>query len=156
MISNAEGATASEPTHACVRCGRPVPLDVALCEECNPLGLADPAPAQAHGTVFVAIVATVAILALLAGLARSGIGPFTASVVDVAAAPPTLVLTITTTNQGSSTGSARCRVSDLAGRAATVSTERIAPGATVTFSRVVTDLGPEPAAPDSYTVDCHG
>ena len=26
-------------THACVRCGGPVPLDVGLCERCNPLGL---------------------------------------------------------------------------------------------------------------------
>ena len=44
---------------ACVRCGAPVSLQTALCERCNPLGLAQPAASQAHGTVFLGIGAAV-------------------------------------------------------------------------------------------------
>ena len=40
---------------ACVRCGAPVSLQTALCERCNPLGLAQPSASQAHGTVFLAL-----------------------------------------------------------------------------------------------------
>ena len=41
-------------THPCVRCGAPVPLDVGLCERCNPLGLRDSSASQVHGTVVIA------------------------------------------------------------------------------------------------------
>ena len=34
--------------------GRRSPLDVGLCERCNPLGLRDAASSQVHGTVFLA------------------------------------------------------------------------------------------------------
>jgi hypothetical protein len=154
MTSTADGATAPQTTHGCVRCGRPVPLEVALCDECNPLGLAQPAPAQAHGTVFIGIAVTVVILAVLAGLARSSSGPFTARIVDVVAARPTLVLTIETTNEGPSAGTTRCRVSDGSGRVASITTERISAGATVTFTRVVTDLGSDAAPPGAFTIRC--
>ena len=151
------GAAAPEMTHGCVRCGRPVPLDVALCDECNPLGLAQPAPSQAHGTVFIGIAATVIVLAILAGLARSGIGPFEATVVDVVAVPPTLVLTISATNAGTSAGPTRCRVTDGTGGVATITTERIEPGDTVTFTRVVTGLAAGTAGAGGsvpYAIDC--
>jgi hypothetical protein len=154
MASSAGGAASPGATHGCVRCGRQVPLDIALCEFCNPLGLAQPAPAQAHGTVAVAVGVAVVALALLAGLARSGIGPFDARVAEVAASPPTLVLTISATNRGSTVGAARCRISDSAGRVASVATERIQPGATVTFTRVVTGLGSEARPVDSYAISC--
>ena len=38
-----------ELTHACVRCGAPVAIDVGLCERCNPLGLRDSSASQVHG-----------------------------------------------------------------------------------------------------------
>ena len=53
-------STASQP---CVRCGAPVPLDVALCDTCNPLGLAQPSASQAHGTVVLGIGAAALLLA---------------------------------------------------------------------------------------------
>jgi hypothetical protein len=153
-MTNVRASASSERTHGCVRCGRPVPLDIALCEDCNPLGLAQPAPAQAHGTVFIAIAVTVVVLALLAGLARSGVGPFLATIEGAVATSPTIVLTISTTNTGTSAGPARCRITDATGRTATVTTETIRSGATVTFTRVVTDLGSEAAAPGSYAIAC--
>jgi len=147
-------STSAGQTHGCVRCGRQVPLEVALCEDCNPLGLAQPAATQAHGTVFVAIAVAVVILAILAGLARSSIGPFAATVVDAVVARPTLVLTITATNGGTSAGPTSCRVTDGSGRVATIRTERVEPGATVTFTRVVTDLGIEPVNARTLSIDC--
>lgn len=148
---SAAPGSALEATHGCVRCGRPVPLDVALCEQCNPIGLAQPAPAQAHGTVLVAVIGAVAVLAILAGLARSSVGPFEARIDDAVSVPPTIVLTISTTNGGSSATPTRCRVTDDSGRYAVIATERIAPGATVTFTRVVTDLSADPA---TLRIDC--
>jgi hypothetical protein len=60
--------TVPEPTHACVRCGRPVALSLGMCDRCNPLGLADPAASQVHGTVFLAIGVGIAALAIAARL----------------------------------------------------------------------------------------
>src|SRR5690242_13721639 len=65
----ATGPAAQPLTHPCARCGAPVPLDVGLCERCNPLGLKDSASSQVHGTVFVAVGLAVVVLAIVAHLA---------------------------------------------------------------------------------------
>ncbi|HEX5012762.1 MAG TPA: hypothetical protein VFV72_01295 [Candidatus Limnocylindrales bacterium] len=131
-------------THACARCGAPVPLDVGLCERCNPLGLRDAASSQVHGTVFVAVGLAVVGLAVAAMLAVSGIGPFPAEVVAVRPAGEALSVSLRVTNSGSNVGSTTCRVSDPAsdgGKAAFVLTPRVAAGATITFDATVRDLG---------------
>jgi hypothetical protein len=139
---------AASLTHGCVRCGAPVPLADAMCERCNPLGLRQPAASQIHGTVFLGVGFAVVALALLANLAVSGIGPFRASVSEVAPDPRGLVLTLTVTNDGSRVGSTTCRVHDLDGGlgpdTAFVQTPRIEAGATLTFDVTVTALGNEP------------
>src|SRR3954454_13007565 len=84
-----------EPTHPCVRCGRPVTLDESLCEECNPLGLSQPATSQAHGTVFLAIILAVVALAVAGRLAIAGVGPFRGEVSSVVPAPSGLAVTLT-------------------------------------------------------------
>lgn len=139
---------APAPTHACVRCGAPVPLDVAMCERCNPLGLSDPAATQVHGTVFVAVVLAVVILAVLGRVVTAGIGPFDARIVDVVPESPGLRVTLTVTNEGSAAGSTTCRIhpADVAGigpQSAYLTSPRIEPGRTVTFQRLVTTLGPD-------------
>lgn len=137
---------ADTATHACVRCGAPVPLDVALCERCNPLGLPQPASSQAHGTIFLAIGISVVGLALLGRFALSGIGPFAGAVTNVVAAPAGLAITLSVTNQGSSAGSTTCRVYDQADpgvgpQAAYLLSPQIGPGQTVSFSRESSVLG---------------
>jgi hypothetical protein len=136
-----------EPTHPCARCGRPVGPGIGLCEECNPLGLRDVAAGQVHGSVFVAVLAAVAILAVVARLSIAGIGPFPASVDRVEAASVGLAITLTVTNQGSA-GQTTCRVGpagDLGvGTAAFITTPRLDAGETRTFTRVVSALGSEP------------
>jgi len=131
-------------THACARCGAPVPLDVGLCERCNPLGLKDAASSQVHGTVFVGIVVAIALLAIAARFAVGGIGPFAAEVTTVRSAPGAaggVVVSISVRNDGSRMGSATCRVTDPADRglngAAVLLSPRIEPGQTITFEQQI-------------------
>ena len=143
--------TPTEPpaglTQACIRCGATVPLGTSMCENCNPLGLKQPAPSQAHGTVFLAIVGAVIFLAVLGKVALSGIGPFKGSIGNVVAAPPGLAVTLTVTNLGTSAGSSTCRVFDpkvpgIGPESAFITSPRIPAGETVSFSKQVAILGP--------------
>jgi hypothetical protein len=133
------------PTHPCVRCGDPVPLDVGLCERCNPLGLKDSSASQVHGTVVIAIVIGIVGLALVGRLALAGIGPFPATFVSAAADGVGLAVTVTVTNEGTNTGQTTCRVTDPldrnGGRSGFILSPRIEPGQTVTFTKRITELG---------------
>ena len=141
-------ATPTGLTHACARCGAPVPLDVGLCDQCNPLGLRDAASSQVHGTVFLGVAFAVVVLALVARLSVSGIGPFPAQVSAVAEAGDGLAVTLIVTNEGTSIGSTTCRITDpgarYGGASAYVLSPRIQPGETVTFTADVTQLGDTP------------
>ena len=134
-------------THACARCGAPVPLDVGLCEECNPLGLRDVASSQAHGTIFLGIGVAVVVLMVGALLAVRGIGPFSAQVVAFHPDGDAIHVSLSVKNEGTSLGSTTCKISDptnASGQAAFVQSPRIEPGATLTFDATVTDLGKAP------------
>lgn len=135
-----------EPLHGCVRCGARIPVSQAMCERCNPLGLKQPAASQAHGTVFVGIAIAVVLMAVVARLAISGVGPFTGSVSNVVAEPGGLRVSVTVRNEGSNAGSTTCRVEDptirgIGPEAAFLSSPIIQPGETVTFEAVVASLG---------------
>ena len=143
-----EAATA-ELTHGCVRCGARIPLAESMCERCNPLGLRAPAASQAHGTVFVGIVVAVLIMAVVARLSISGIGPFQSTVTNVVADPAGLKVTVSVTNGGSAAGSTTCRIDDpslggIGPEAAYVESPRVEPGSTVVFDVLVGSLGTEP------------
>jgi hypothetical protein len=140
-----ETTAAPDLTHACVRCGAPVAMEVGLCETCNPLGLRDVSATQVHGTAFIGVVIAIAALALVARLAISGVGPFTSTVAGVAADGDGLAVTLTVTNQGAGAGQTTCRLTDpldrSGGGAGFVLSPRIEPGATETFTKRVTELG---------------
>jgi hypothetical protein len=136
----------AELTQGCVRCGKTVPLGTAMCNDCNPLGLKQPAPSQAHGTVFLAIGGAVLGLALLGRLALAGIGPFEGSIGNVVSVPPGLAVTVTVTNRGTAAGSTTCRVFDpsspgLGPDAAFIVSPRVEPGRTISFSKEIIGLG---------------
>ena len=137
------------PTHPCVRCGDAVPVDIALCERCNPLGLPQPASSQAHGTVALGIVIAVVVLAVLGRVAISGVGPFRAEVASVVSSPPNLAITLTVTNEGRGDGQTTCRIFDpaqgqgIGPNAVYVLSPQIQAGSTLSFSKVVTGLGSE-------------
>jgi len=142
-------STADQPvlTHRCVRCGRPVPLDVAMCEDCNPLGLSQPASSQVHGTVFVAVLGAVIVLAVLGRLALSGIGPFTAQVTTVLPTETGLAITLAVRNEGTKAGSTTCRISAAGtGATAIVQTRNLQPGETATVEAATTRFGRLPRA----------
>lgn len=131
-------------THPCARCGAPVPLDVGLCERCNPLGLKDSASSQVHGTVFVAVAMAITVLAIAAHIAVAGIGPFVAQVSTVRAAPgaaAAVVATISVRNEGTAAGTATCRISDPADRGIQTSeivySPMVPPGSTIEFDHQV-------------------
>lgn len=147
----------TEMTQPCVRCGAPVSLQTALCERCNPLGLAQPAASQTHGTVFLGIGAAVLLLASIASSTVKGIGPFDVQMSPPVSVPGGLSVEMSVTNTGSGGGAATCRVTTTklgsAGIQEIVTTERIEPGATVRLQRELRAFGD---APIPLLVSCDG
>ncbi|MEO5705391.1 MAG: hypothetical protein ABIZ52_02325 [Candidatus Limnocylindrales bacterium] len=144
-----------EPTHPCIRCGRPgVPADAGLCELCNPLELSQPSATQMHGIAAVGIIAFIFVLAVAGRAALSGTGPFVGTIGAVGALPEGLVVTLSVRNDGKKATATTCAIAETPPRigAATqvVQTPLIQPGATVEFTAVVTKLGltPIPLAAD--------
>jgi len=135
-----------EPTHPCIRCGRPgVPADAGLCELCNPLELAQPSATQMHGIAAVGIIAFIVILAVASRVAIAGTGPFTGTVAGVAAVADGLDVTIRVTNEGKNPAATVCEVAESPVRVGapteTVQTPLVPAGQTVEFVATVTKLG---------------
>ena len=134
-----------ELTHPCVRCGARVPLDVGLCERCNPLGLSDSSASQVHGIAVAGVIAAVIILAIVGRMAISGVGPFDGKVVSAVPDNGGLAVTLQVRNAGTSAGQTTCRVLDPAdrngGRGGLVLSPQIEPGQTTSFTKRVTELG---------------
>lgn len=152
---NVPTTAAPEITHPCVRCGAPVPIDVGLCERCNPLGLRDSSASQVHGIAIGGVAAAVIALAIVARLAISGVGPFDATILSAAPDAAGLAITLQVTNTGSSAGQTTCRVQDPADRnggiGGLILSPRIEPGQTVSFTKHLDALGSDVRP---LTVEC--
>ena len=99
------------PPRHCYKCGREIGPDETICAACNRAGMATPSATQYHGTIVVAIVAGVVIMAVAASLALRGIGPFSGAVVSVRADPPDgVVVSVQVRNEGSREGRAKCQL----------------------------------------------
>jgi len=137
-----------EPTHGCVRCGRPVPIHDPLCEECNPLGLKQPAATQVHAIAAGGILLFVLILAVLGRGALQGVGPFSGEIRDLAKVQNGLRLTVAVTNKGSTASATTCRVlgadREAGGPAQLLQTPNVPPGQTIEFDSVVSVFGDQP------------
>lgn len=147
---------APEPTHDCVRCGATIPISDALCRECNPARLKQPAASQAHGTVFLGIGIAIVALALLATFLVGGVGPFGATLQGAAPDGDGLVLTVAVRNEGSRAGRATCRVWDptYLGNPPVetyIQSPEVPAGQALVFDQRVTGLG---AAERPLAVDC--
>jgi hypothetical protein len=106
--------------------------------------------------VFIGIAAAVVIMAVLARLSISGIGPFRSEVTHVAPDPMGLKVTVSVTNGGTAGGSTTCRIDDpslggIGPEAAYVESPRVEPGSTAVFDVVVASLGMKPT---TLTADC--
>jgi hypothetical protein len=95
-------------------------------------------------------------LAVAASLSMRGIGPYAAEVRDVAPANPGYAITFAVTNEGTSTGRAKCQLVALAEngsrlRAATTITVRIEGGASIEQTETIPGLQETPA---EVTISC--
>ena len=143
-------------THACIRCGAPIPLEDALCAACNPGRLEQPAASQAHGTVFGGIALAVVAMLIIATFLVGGEGPFTGQLAATTPVDGGLLLTLRVTNAGRQDGQATCRVWDPSylGNPPVetfVRTPSIPAGGTLAFEQRVADLGTRAR---SFAVDC--
>lgn len=148
MTAPAAAPAKPEPTHGCVRCGRPIPIHEALCEDCNPLGLKQPAATQVHALAAGGIMLFVLILAVVARGALQGIGPFSGEIRSVTAAPAGLTVTLAVTNKGTNASATTCRVvaadREAGGPAQLVQTPNIPAGQTIEFTAAVAAFGDQP------------
>lgn len=156
-MTNAEApARDPRPMRRCYKCGRQIGPDESICDVCNQAGMATPSATQYHGTIVVAIIAGVVLLAFLASLALRGVGPYTGSAVNVRpAGQGVVVATVRVTNEGTKAGRAKCEVTarDSAGNpigAATGISPQIPGGGSVTFDQQI--AGVDSAA--SVSVSC--
>ena len=155
MTSPDISAAAPGPTHGCLRCGRPVSVIVALCDECNPLGLKQPAATQVHALAAGGIVLFVLFLAVVGRLALADVGPFTGVIRDVVAVTGGLEVTLTVTNEGTSSSATTCRIVEasrpVGGPGQMVQTPKVPAGQTIEFSAPLSMFGDESTA---LAVDC--
>jgi hypothetical protein len=145
-----------EPTHPCIRCGREgVPADAGLCELCNPLELSQPSATQMHGIAALGIIVFIAVLAVAGRVVIAGTGPFTGQVTAVDAAEGGLVVTLVVANGGTTGAATSCRLAETPPRAGgpiqAVQSPLVKPGASVTFTTVVSKFGTTPIA---LAADC--
>ncbi|MGZ8563798.1 MAG: hypothetical protein ACXWWU_09295 [Candidatus Limnocylindria bacterium] len=145
------------PSRHCYKCGREIGPDQTICDVCNRAGMATPSATQYHGTIVVAIVAGVVIMAVAASLAMRGIGPFQGEALRWSPDPPDgVVVQVQVANQGTRTGRAKCELvaQDAAGRTlrqVSSISPSVAGGDSVTFDERMPGV---PAPPVSIAVKC--
>jgi predicted nucleic acid-binding Zn ribbon protein len=144
------------PTHGCVRCGAQIPIEDAMCERCNPLGLRQPSASQAHGTAILGVTIAIVVLAVAARVMTAGIGPFKSEIAAVTGVSDGLRVTITLTNGGRTHSATTCRVDDARAPgpgpgSVIVQSPDVGAGQTVTFDATVTTMGTQPKP---LTVSC--
>jgi hypothetical protein len=109
--ANANSVSADVTPDTCLRCGRPTPPGVSLCEQDNPARIKSPSSTQVHGTIVLGVLAGFLLLAVMLRLGSAGIGPYPASVIGAATrADGGLDLVIQVTNEGTRPAGASCRV----------------------------------------------
>jgi hypothetical protein len=73
-------ASLSQPHDRCLKCGRPTPLGVSLCDRDNPAHIKSPSTTQVHATILIGVIAGFVLLLLLFRMGSAGAGAFTSSV----------------------------------------------------------------------------
>lgn len=145
------------PLRNCYKCGRQIGPDQTICDVCNRAGMATPSATQYHGTIVVAIVAGVVLMAIAASWSLRGIGPFRGEAVGWSGDPPdAVVVELRVTNEGTRAGRAKCQLTardgvDLVLRVRATISPLVEGGATVTFTERLPSV---PRAPASVAVTC--
>ena len=145
------------PSRSCYKCGRQIGPDETICAVCNRAGMATPSATQYHGTIVVAIVTGVVIMAVAASLSMRGVGPFQGQALSWSPNPPDgLLIEVRVANQGTHAGRAKCELNalDASGRVlrALSSLSPSVPGRTsLTYEARMPAV---PAQPASIAVAC--
>ena len=145
------------PPRNCYKCGREVGPDQTICDVCNRAGMATPSATQYHGTIVVAIVAGVVLMAVAASFALRGIGPFQGEALRWSPDPPDgVIVQVQVANQGTRAGRAKCDLSalDAAGyvlREVSTVSPSVPAGGSITFAARLPGL---PSAPVAIAVAC--
>ena len=135
----------------CLKCGRPIEPTETMCEVCNRAGMVAPAATQMHGTVAVAIIGSVAGMAILASILLGEPGPFATGAATVGSMTGTaLEVQVPVSNHGEREGRARCQLTALDPQGlelaqTVVVTEPIDAGGTVTLDATIPDVTAQPA-----------
>ncbi len=149
----------SQPHDACIKCGRPTPLGVSLCERDNPGHIKSPSTTQMHATILIGVIVGIGLVLLLFRFGSAGIGPFPSTLAGYSLRTDGgLDVAVTVTNNGSRPAGTSCRISDSGApdyRDYTFFTEPIQPGETRTFTQTVPPVpGSVPVTPVKLTVLC--
>lgn len=140
------------PPRNCYKCGREIGPDQTICDVCNRAGMATPSATQYHGTIVVAIVAGVVLMAVAASFALRGIGPFKGEALRWSAdAPDGVIAQVHVVNQGTRAGRAKCDLSalDAAGdvlREVSSVSPSVPGGGSITFAARLPGLSSPPVA----------
>ena len=139
-------ALLEQPHDTCVRCGRPTPLGVALCDVDNPGKVKGPSATQVHGTIAIGLIAGFILLfiVLTKVTTPAAFGQLAATVPSFTTlADGSTQIVVRVTNNSVAAAAANCRVQ----RGGSVGagdieffTERIPPGETREYSKVMPPL----------------
>jgi len=136
-------ALLNQPHDTCVRCGRPTPLGVALCDDDNPGKISGPSATQVHGTIALGLIAGFLLLFMLLSRVTTpaAAGDLAASIPStIALADGSTQLVVRVANNSSGAAAANCRVQ----RGGSVGagdieffTEQIPPGETREYTKIM-------------------
>ena len=134
----------------CIKCGREIGDDEAICEVCNRAGMAMPSATQYHGTVVAAILLAVVGLAVAASLSLRGVGPYSAEIRSIDPAELGYSITYAVRNEGTKPGRAKCLIVALDAdgermRSRSTVTEQIPGGVEGEQTETIPGLEAEPA-----------
>jgi|tagenome__1003787_1003787.scaffolds.fasta_scaffold20968968_3 hypothetical protein len=148
------------PHDTCLKCGRPTPVGVSLCERDNPGRIKSPSTTQVHGTIVIGVIVGFLLLLGLLRVGGAGVGPFHSTLQGYSSrADGGVQVAITVSNGGTRAAGASCRISANGApdfRDYFFFTSLIQPGETRSFTETVP---PAPNAlalsPVSLAVNCN-
>ena len=148
-----------EQHDVCLKCGKPTPLGVSLCENDNPGRIKSPSTTQVHGTIVVGVLVGFGLLLLLFRFGSAGVGPFHSSIVGYSTrSDGSLDVAVMVQNAGTKAVGASCRISDNNAQDYTgyaFFTTPIAAGASQTFTQTIPQpTGQDPLSPADLIVSC--